>query len=122
MNAKAEKLEKIIQELKQVSTVVDAMLLGRDGIVIAPGKDKKNHAETFAASCAKMTGEADAAFSEFTKVGPESVIVQGEESVLIIVDAGPKAVLMVLNQGYEYTEEMMVLAEMKASRIKGLLD
>jgi len=114
-------VEKIVQELKQLPTVIDTILLGRDGLIIAPDREKEAHVRRFATVCATLTGETDAALGQFYDAGPESIVVGGNECVLIVVDAGPKAILMVLVEGYEAFEDLKILAEMKSSRLKDLL-
>jgi predicted regulator of Ras-like GTPase activity (Roadblock/LC7/MglB family) len=121
LSTKAEKLEQIIQELKQLPTVIDTILISRSGIIIAPRKDKEIHAKTFVAICATMSGAAVAALSELHDVGPNSIVVEGKQGVILIVDAGPKAILIVLKKGYHYIEELLVIAETRSSRIKELL-
>ena len=121
MDANADKLEVIVRELKQSPTVVDAILIGRDGSIIAPAGNRENHAGAFEALCASVTRLSGSVFSRFSDAGPESVIVQGDKGDLLVVDAGPQAVLMVVAGSHDLVEELLVLAEMKSSRIKGLL-
>ena len=114
-------MEKIIQELKQLPTVKDAILLGRDGLIIAPDRGKETHLKRFAAMCAAITEKVDTALSQFYDAGPESIVIKGKDCVLIVVDAGPNAILMVLVEGFELIEDLTILSEMKSSRIKDLL-
>lgn len=121
LNDKAARVEKIVQELKQLPAVIDAILLGRDGIVIAPAREKESHLKRFGAICAALTGAADAALSRYYGAGPESIVVKGRECGLIVVDAGPTAILMVLSEDLDILEDLTVLGEMKSSRIRDLL-
>ena len=107
MVAKVEQLEKIVKELRQLPHVIGAVIVSRGGIVIASSASEDAHAETFAAMGATMNGAASAALSEFKKNGPEKILVEGTDCVMTAVDAGPKAILVVLKDGREGGIELL---------------
>ena len=122
LNARTEILEQIIQELNRIPGVIEAFLIDRSGIIIAPGNDKDAYTEKTAAMCAILSGAASAALDEFNKSGPDSIVVESKECVIVIADAGPKAILMVRKDGNDYIEELLLIAEAKSRRIKEILN
>jgi predicted regulator of Ras-like GTPase activity (Roadblock/LC7/MglB family) len=121
MVAKAEQLERIVRELRQLPNVIGAVLVSRGGIVITASASEEAHAETFAAMGATMSGAASAALSEFNKTGPDRIVVEGRECVLVAVDAGTKAILVVLKEGRDGVEQLLSSAEVASRLIKETL-
>jgi len=121
MVAKAEQLERIVRELRQLPNVIGAVLVSRGGIVITASASEEAHAETFAAMGATMSGAASAALSEFNKVGPDRIVVEGRDCVLVAVDAGTKAILVVLKEGRDGVEQLLSSAEVASRLIRETL-
>jgi len=121
MVAKAEQLERIVRELRQLPNVIGAVLVSRGGIVITASATEEAHTETFAAMGATMSGAASAALSEFNKQGPERIMVEGRDCLLMTTDAGPKAILVVLKEGREGMEQLMSGVEVAVRLIRETL-
>ncbi len=121
LNAAAEKVEKIVQELKRMPAVIDVVLLGRDGSVIAPARDKEAHLKRFSAAVAPMTGGGDEPLGRFLSVGAESILLEGKDCALVVISAGQDAVMMMLVNELDVLDDLKVLAEMKTGRIRELL-
>ncbi len=103
-------IEAILHELEKAEGVEDAILVSRNGTYIAGSVPKGVHVETFAAMFAILLGAAENSTSELREV-LDNVVINLETSKMVIVHAGPKA-LMVLHMpksadstGMKYTVE-----------------
>lgn len=91
---KKQKLTEILQKLKTSGDFEGAAVITRDGLSIASELSPNINANTLAAMSATMTGAAETAVQELNKASPERVIVESNNSKLITVGAGPKAILV----------------------------
>ncbi len=87
-------IEAILQEMEKAEGIEDAILVSRNGTYIAGEVPKGVHVETFAAMFAILLGAAENSTSELKEV-LDHVVINLESSKMVIVHAGPKA-LMVL--------------------------
>ena len=87
-------IEAILHELEKTEAIDDAILVSRNGTYIAGTVPSGAHVETFAAMFAILLGAAENSTSELKEV-LDDVVINLETSKMIIVHAGPKA-LMVL--------------------------
>ncbi len=90
-------IETILHELEKAEGIEDAILVSRNGTYIAGTVPKGVHVETFAAMFAILLGAAENSTSELREV-LDSVVINLEASKMVIVHAGPKA-LLVLHMG-----------------------
>ncbi len=88
-------IEAILQELETNEGIEDAILVSRNGTYIAGTVPKGVHVETFAAMFAILLGAAENSTSELKEL-LDNVVINLETSKMVIVHAGPKA-LMVLH-------------------------
>jgi len=121
MVAKVEQLEKVVKDLRSLPRVLGAVVVSRGGIVIASSAIDDAHPETFAAMGATMNGAASAALSEFRKNGPERMLVEGTDCVMAAVDAGPKAILVVLRDGKDGGAELLAKTDAAGKIVKETL-
>ena len=87
-------IETILHEMEKAEGIEDAILVSRNGTYIAGTVPKGVHVETFAAMFAILLGAAENSTSELKEV-LDTVVINLEASKMVIVHAGPKA-LMVL--------------------------
>lgn len=87
-------IEAILQEMEKAEGIDDAILVSRNGTYIAGTVPKGVHVETFAAMFAILLGAAENSTSEIKEV-LDNVVINLESNKMVIVHAGPKA-LMVL--------------------------
>lgn len=87
-------IEAILHEIEQAEGIEDAILVSRNGTYIAGTVPRGVHVETFAAMFAILLGAAENSTSELKEV-LDNVVINLETSKMVIVHAGPKA-LMVL--------------------------
>lgn len=88
-------IEAVLHEMERNEGIEDAILVSRNGTYIAGTVPKGVHVETFAAMFAILLGAAENSTSELKEV-LDNVIINLESSKMVIVHAGPKA-LMVLH-------------------------
>ena len=88
-------IETILHEMEKAEGIEDAILVSRNGTYIAGTVPKGVHVETFAAMFAILLGAAENSTSELKEV-LDTVVINLEASKMVIVHAGPKA-LMVLH-------------------------
>ncbi len=93
--ADTDAIEAILHEMEKAEGVQDAILVSRNGTYIAGTVPKGVHVETFAAMFAILLGAAENSTSELREV-LDNVVINLETSKMVIVHAGPKA-LMVLH-------------------------
>ena len=87
-------IEAILQEMEKAEGLEGAILVSRNGTYIAGTVPKGVHVETFAAMFAILLGAAENSTSELKEV-LDHVVINLDSSKMIVVHAGPKA-LMVL--------------------------
>ena len=95
---RAKHLEKILNDLKSAAEVKGGCIVSRDGLLIYENMTKSFHLEAFAAMNAALLGSAEAAMDESEGGIPQKVVVEGKNSYIITIGAGPKALLAVLTQ------------------------
>ncbi len=87
-------IEAILEEMEKAEGIEGAILVSRNGTYIAGAVPTGVHVETFAAMFAILLGAAENSTSELKEV-LDHVVINLDSSKLVIVHAGPKA-LMVL--------------------------
>lgn len=98
--AEVEAIEKILGEIKDLEGVRDVILVSRSGIHIAGKVPEGSHRETFSAMFAILFGAAETATSQLKKE-LRSVTVELEDSKVLTVSNGPKAVyVLYLDKDY----------------------
>ncbi len=122
METTAERLEKVLTDLKRTRAVQSSAIVSREGLLMASNISGGVSAETFAAMSAAMLGAAESTTSELKMAAPEEVTIKLKEAELITISAGPEALLTVVtNPGSKLG---LLLVEMKkaAGKIRKLLE
>ncbi len=86
-------IEAILHELEKNEGIEAAILVSRNGTYIAGTVPTGVHVETFAAMFAILLGAAENSTSELRET-LDNVIINLETSKMVIVHAGPKALLV----------------------------
>jgi predicted regulator of Ras-like GTPase activity (Roadblock/LC7/MglB family) len=73
---------------------IASAIISRDGLVIAADLPEGVSVDTFAIMCATLLGAASTANSELRVGTPTSVLVESEDSKMIAVGAGRKALIV----------------------------
>lgn len=85
-----------ISDLRKRVDGLAAALIARDGGVLAADLPDKVHAETFAIMCATVVGAAATANAEMHRSPPRETVIQGEQSTMILLGCGTRALLVVV--------------------------
>ncbi len=86
-------IEAILHEIESSEGIEDAILVSRNGTYIAGTVPKGVHVETFAAMFAILLGAAENSTSEL-KEPLDNVVINLDATKIVIVHAGPKALLV----------------------------
>jgi len=73
---------------------IASAIVSRDGLVIAADMSEEVSGETFGIMCATLLGAASTAHSELRIGTPIGVMVESEDSMMIVVGAGRKALIV----------------------------
>ena len=87
-------LEGVLDEIRDLEDVTEALLVSRSGMHIAGEVPAGAHLETFVAMSAILLGSAETATSELNDE-LKDVIVSLKKSKLIIIGTGAKALLLI---------------------------
>ncbi|MCD1294480.1 distant relative of homeotic protein bithoraxoid [Methanocella sp. CWC-04] len=91
-----EKLDKVLNDLRGSGDIKALAIVSRDGLLITSNMPGDVHAETFAIMAATMLGAAETATLEMNQGVPDRLIVETDESKLVIMGAGERAMLVLI--------------------------
>ena len=110
-----EMVEKLLSDLKAIGGVEACAAISRDGLLISAIIQKEQFADSLAAMSATILGAAETATTQLEKGVPNRVIVETDHGILIVVGAGPKA-LLILQAGPKAGLGLILLELEKAAR------
>ena len=87
-------LEQVLDEIRAIPSVFEATVVSRSGMHIAGDAPKGVHLETFVAMSAILLGAAETATAEL-KDKLLNVVVELSRGKMILISAGPRALLVV---------------------------
>ena len=87
-------LEQVLDEIKSIPSVFEATVVSRSGMHIAGDAPKGVHLETFVAMSAILLGAAETSTAEL-KDRLVDVVVELSRGKMILMSAGPRALLVV---------------------------
>jgi predicted regulator of Ras-like GTPase activity (Roadblock/LC7/MglB family) len=87
-------LKPSLRALRQSCGAIASAVISRDGLVIAGDVPEGVSMETFGIMCATLLGAASTAHSELRVGTPQHVIVESEDTKMILVGAGRKALIV----------------------------
>jgi predicted regulator of Ras-like GTPase activity (Roadblock/LC7/MglB family) len=111
-----EMMEQILKEINKTGGIDASAIASRDGLLICSSLSKQQQAETLVAMSATMIGAAEAAAYELGKGIPDNIVVESKNGKLIVIGAGPKALLLVMAR--PDTSLGLVLIQMKKASEK----
>ena len=94
MASNIEMVEKLLSDLKAIGGVEACAAISRDGLLISAIIQKEQFADSLAAMSATILGAAETATTQLEKGVPNRVVVETDHGILIVVGAGPKALLI----------------------------
>ncbi|MCD6330873.1 MAG: roadblock/LC7 domain-containing protein [Thermoplasmata archaeon] len=89
--------KKIINDLESKANIDGACIVSRDGLLIYSNM-KDVHGESFAAMSATLLSSAEVAMDEIKEGVPKIVVVEGKNRKIVVVGAGPSALLAVVTK------------------------
>lgn len=117
-----EMLEKVLDGLRSVGDIEASAIVSRDGLLMASDMASGINAETFAAMTATMLGAAETAATELGRGLPDRIIVESEETKLIAIGTGPKALLVVMTSPEAGLGLILIELAKAADKIKMILE
>ncbi len=114
-------VDKLLADLKNIGGVEASIAASRDGLLIRGNMPKEKHLASLAAMSATMLGAAETATTQVEKGLPARVIVESEYGRLIIVGAGPKALLIILANLNSSLGLILIELDKSAKTLKELL-
>jgi predicted regulator of Ras-like GTPase activity (Roadblock/LC7/MglB family) len=114
-------VDKLLADLKNIGGVEASIAASRDGLLIRGNMPKEKLLASLAAMSATMLGAAETATTQAEKGLPARVIVESEYGRLIIVGAGPKALLIILANLNSSLGLILIELDKSAKMLKELL-
>lgn len=114
-------VDKLLSDLKNIGGVEASIAASRDGLLIRANMQREQFLASLAAMSATMLGAAETATTQVEKGLPTRVIVESEYGRLIIVGAGPKALLIVLSNSNSSLGLILIELDKSAKKLKELL-
>ncbi len=109
-------IEKILDEVRSISSVYEATVVSRSGMHIAGDSPKGVHLETFVAMSAILLGAAETATAEL-KDKLQHVCVELTRGKMVLLSAGNRALLVVTASNEIPTSELATTVREYADRI-----
>lgn len=110
-------LEEVLDEIRSMPSVYEATVVSRSGMHIAGDAPKGVHLETFVAMSAILLGAAETATSEM-KDKLQYVSVELGRGRMVLLSAGPRALLVLTASKDMNTEQLAMKAKEFASKIE----
>lgn len=111
----------LLAELRNIGGVEACAAASRDGLLIRALMHKEHFINSLAAMSATMLGAAETATTQAEKGVPNRVVVETDHGRLIVVGAGPKALLIVLSTPDAGLGLILLELEKSAKKLKELL-
>ena len=108
-------LKPALRALRKDFDAKASAIVSRDGLIIAGDVPEGISGETFGIMCATLLGAASTAHSELRIDTPTRVVVESEDSVMVVMGAGRKALLVTVVPGDVDRESL-------EKRLAGLVD
>jgi len=89
-------VDKLLADLKNVGGVIACAAATRDGLLIRANMQKEQFVESLAAMSATILGASETATTHVEMGIPKRVIVESDYGRLVVIGAGPKALLILL--------------------------
>lgn len=121
----ASKLRSALRTLNGLSEDIEASaVISGDGLTLASVLHSGVDADRFGAMCASLLALADRAGSEIARGNLKQVIVEGEKGTMLLVYAGPDAVLAVaarptINLGMVFIEARKMASKVELTLMGG---
>lgn len=99
----SKQYKNILNELESEADVNQSFIISRDGLLIARDACSGASAEALAAMTATLLGAAETAMDEIGGGVPSQAIVESKKHSLVVMGAGPQALLAVVTPADDLT-------------------
>lgn len=121
--ARASALRSVLRELNSSSTDIEASAcISSDGYTIASVLGQDCDPDRFGAMCASLLALANRAAQEIQRGSLKLVLVEGEQGVMLLVQAGPDAILAVAAKPGKNLGMIFLEARKVAQKLLGVLE
>ncbi len=121
--ARASAIRSVLRELNASSTDIEASAcISSDGFTIASVLGEGVDPDRFGAMCASLLALAHRAAQEIQRGNLKLVLVEGEQGVMLLVQAGPDAILAVAAKPGKNLGMIFLDARKVAQKLLGVLD
>ena len=114
-------VDKLLADLKNIGGVEACAAASRDGLLIRAIMQKELYVDSLAAMSATILGAAETATTQVAKGVPNRVIVETDYGRLIVIGAGPKALLILLAGQDTGLGLILLELEKSAKKLKDIL-
>jgi uncharacterized protein len=95
---KKEELDDVLTTLMQVGQIKACGIVSKEGLLINSRTPPDVDARIFSALCSTIMGAAEAASGQMTTGTVSQISVKTEKGTIVLIPAGPKAILTVLTE------------------------
>ncbi|MBI5459817.1 roadblock/LC7 domain-containing protein [Methanobacterium sp.] len=95
---KKEELDDMLTTLMQVGQIKACGIVSKEGLLINSRTPPDVDARIFSALCSTIMGAAEAASGQMTTGGVSQISVKTEKGTIVLLPAGPKAILTALTE------------------------
>ena len=121
MSDTLDMVDKLLTDLKNIGGVIACAAASRDGLLIRAVMHKEQFVESLAAMSATMLGAAETATTHVEMGIPSRIIVESDYGKLVIVGAGPKALLILLANQNSGLGLILLELDKSAKKLKEIL-
>jgi len=114
-------IDKLLADLKNVGGVMACAAASRDGLLIRSLMQKEQYVESLVAMSATILGAAETATTHVEMGIPIRVIVESDNGKLIVIGAGPKALLILLANKNSGLGLILLELDKSAQKLKEIL-
>jgi len=95
---KKEELDDVLTNLMQVGQIKASGIVSKEGLLINSRTPPDVDARIFSALCSTIMGAAEAASGQMTTGSVSQISVKTEKGTIVLIPAGPKAILTALTE------------------------
>jgi predicted regulator of Ras-like GTPase activity (Roadblock/LC7/MglB family) len=121
MSDTLDMVDKLLTDLKNIGGVIACAAASRDGLLIRAVMQKEQFVESLVAMSATMLGAAETATTHVEMGVPSRIIVESDYGRLVIVGAGPKALLILLANQNSGLGLILLELDKSAKKLKEIL-
>lgn len=118
---KKEKLDDVLSALIQVGQIKACGVVSKEGLLMNSRTPPDVDARIFSALCSTIMGAAEAASGQMNTGIVSQISVKTEKGTIVLIPAGPKAILTVLTDPEAQLGLIFFEMETRAAQVDGIL-